>query len=102
MIAGFLFYSLQDFPQSSFGNADGRKKSTAPQSPWRFFYYKRVNQNILKCIKSMIKIAKIKKVWNEIIVNNGIGFIELNLLFVERGILYKRRDVVNYNQIYRL
>ena len=30
---------LQDFPQASFGNADGRKKSTAPQSPWRFFYY---------------------------------------------------------------
>ena len=29
---------LQDFPQASFGNADGRKKSTAPQSPWRFFY----------------------------------------------------------------
>ena len=33
----------------------------------------------------MIKIVKIKKVSNEIIVNNGIGFIELKSIICRKG-----------------
>ena len=48
---------LQDFPQASFGNADGRKKSTAPQSPWRFFLF----IIILKSVKGFVDLNRVKE-----------------------------------------
>lgn len=39
----------------------------------------------LKCIKTMIISIKIVKVSNEIMVNNGIGFIELKSIICRKG-----------------